>query len=63
MEEMVGAELANAERFYNIVLDFAVNYGFQVLGAIIIMIIGVWVAGRVGRAVTALLEKRTLILP
>jgi small conductance mechanosensitive channel len=60
MEEMVGAELANAERFYNIVLDFAVNYGFQVLGAIIILIIGVWVAGRVGRAVTALCGKKNV---
>jgi small conductance mechanosensitive channel len=58
MEEMVGAELANAERFYNIVLDFAVNYGFQVLGAIIILIIGVWVAGRVGSAVTVLCGKK-----
>ena len=60
MEEMVGAELANAERFYNIVLDFAVNYGFQVLGAIIILIIGIWVAGRVGLAVTTLCGKKNV---
>ena len=60
MEEMVGQELASVERFYNIVLDFAVNYGFQVLGAIIILIIGSWVAGRVGNAVTVMCGKKNV---
>jgi small conductance mechanosensitive channel len=60
MEEMVGEELANAERFYNLIIDFAVNYGFQVIGAIIILIIGMWVAGRVGIAVTALCGKKNI---
>jgi small conductance mechanosensitive channel len=60
MEEMVGQEIASVQRFYNIVLDFAVNYGFQVLGAIIILIIGNWVAGRVGSAVTTICGKKNI---
>ncbi len=60
MEEIVDQELENAQHFYNLILDFAVNYGFQVLGAIIILIIGVWVAGRVAKAVNGLCLKKNV---
>ena len=34
-------ELQNAQRFYNTVLEFFTNYSFQILGALLILILGV----------------------
>jgi len=57
---LVGDELAFAQQAYVIVLDFFLNYGFQVIGAIIILLIGIWVSGRLGAAATALCERNNI---
>ncbi len=63
MEEvgnLVDDELAFAQQAYGIVLDFFLNYGFQVIGAIIILLIGIWVSGRLGAAATVLCERNNI---
>ncbi|MEH6550477.1 MAG: mechanosensitive ion channel family protein [Pseudomonadales bacterium] len=60
MEETVKQELASVEKFYDLALNFFVEYGFQVVGAIIILLLGFWIASRVGKAVVALCERRNV---
>ena len=45
MNEKLTAELQTVEKIYNIVTEFLVTYSFQVLGAIIILILG-WLVAR-----------------
>ncbi|BBB26020.1 mechanosensitive ion channel family protein [Amphritea japonica] len=46
---MIQEELATLTHFYGLIIDFFVNYSFQVIGAVIILIIGLIVARWVGR--------------
>jgi len=40
-------EIENVSNFYNIIIEFFVNYSFQIVGAIIITILGIFVAKKV----------------
>ena len=60
MEDVLPTDLEGVERAYNLMIDFFVNYGFQVVGAIIILLIGFWVSSRVGSAVTAFCERKSI---
>ncbi|MEA3499169.1 MAG: mechanosensitive ion channel family protein [Campylobacterota bacterium] len=40
-------EIESIQKFYNLIIEFFVNYSFQIIGAIIITIIGVMVARKV----------------
>ena len=40
-------EIESMQKFYNIIIEFFVNYSFQIVGAIIILIIGFYVAKKV----------------
>ncbi|MGV6806782.1 MAG: mechanosensitive ion channel family protein [bacterium] len=44
-------ELEQFQSLYNVLAEFFIKYSFQVLGAILILIIGMIIAGRVARAV------------
>ncbi|MBN1007195.1 mechanosensitive ion channel family protein [Amphritea pacifica] len=46
---MIKDELATLTQFYTLIIDFFVNYSFQVIGAIIILIIGLIVARWIGK--------------
>ena len=45
---MIEQELASLTHFYTLLIDFFVNYSFQVIGAIIILIIGLIIARWIG---------------
>ena len=51
-------ELALVQRIYGVVVDFLVNYSFQILGAVIILIAGMLIARQVSRVLLRLLERR-----
>ncbi len=51
-------ELGAAERYMDIIIEFGVNYGFQVLAAVITLVIGLIVARWLSRVVVRLCEKR-----
>jgi small conductance mechanosensitive channel len=53
-------EIKAVERIIDLVIDFFVKYSFQVLGAIIILIVGVIVAKWVASFLLKLLEKKNL---
>ena len=53
-------ELAAAEKYMDIIIEFAVKYGFQVVYAIIILIIGLIIARWLGNTITRVCESRNL---
>jgi small conductance mechanosensitive channel len=53
-------EIETLQKLYNIVVEFLVTYSFQILGAIIILIVGIKVAGWLGRLASNFCEKHDL---
>jgi small conductance mechanosensitive channel len=53
-------ELKAVEKYMDLIVELAVKYGFQVLYAIVILIIGIIIARWLGRTVTRLCESRKL---
>ncbi len=54
---MIEQELATLAHFYTLIIDFFVNYSFQVIGAIIIFIIGLIIARWVGRLTLRICQR------
>ena len=53
-------ELTKIQEVVNIIIDFCVRYSFQILGALIILGIGIYLAGWLSRLVVRLCEKKEL---
>lgn len=53
-------ELETIQQIYNVIVEFIINYSFQILGAILILIIGFKLASWLGRLVTNQCEKRNV---
>ncbi|RZB35629.1 MAG: small conductance mechanosensitive channel [Desulfobacteraceae bacterium Eth-SRB2] len=53
-------EIKTAQKLVNIIIDFFVNYSFQVIGAILILVIGILVARSVTSFLFKLFEKKNL---
>ncbi len=51
-------ELTQVQKIVTIVIDFCVRYSFQILGAIIILGIGFYIAGRLSKIVVRMCEKK-----
>jgi small conductance mechanosensitive channel len=47
IEKEIEKELESAQKMYDIVIEFFVTYSFQILGAIIILLIGIYIAKKV----------------
>jgi small conductance mechanosensitive channel len=60
MEVPMQYELETIQQIYNVVVDFTINYSFQILGAIIILIIGAKLASWLGRLVVRVCEKKNV---
>lgn len=53
-------EIKQFQAIYDLIVEFFVNYSFQLLGAVIVLLIGMIVASRVARVVLRLCEKKGL---
>lgn len=53
-------ELKNLQKFYDVIIEFFVNYSFQLLGAIIVIFIGWFIAKKVSNGVDSLCQKNEL---
>ncbi|GAA5317246.1 MAG: mechanosensitive ion channel family protein [Candidatus Pelagadaptatus aseana] len=60
MEQNLENELEQAAAIYQMIIEFFVNYSFQILGAIIILLIGLYVAKKVSNLVEKLCTKKEL---
>jgi len=56
----MGKEIENMQNFYNIIIEFFVNYSFQIIGAIIIVVVGFMVAKKVAFFVEKLLLTKNI---
>jgi len=56
----MGEDLAGLQKLYEMVMEFVVNYSFQVVGAIIIMVLGFFIAKKLGNLVAAFCQKRNM---
>jgi len=54
----MGKELESITKFYDIVIEFITNYSFQILGAIIIFLIGIFVSKYVYKLVDNFLKTK-----
>ena len=54
------AELQQAQAIYDTLVEFAVTYSFQIVGAIIILLVGWWVAAKIGTLVENLMIGREI---
>lgn len=53
-------ELQTVQQIYNVAAEFIINYSFQIVGAILILLIGGKLAGWIGRSVSRFCEKKNL---
>lgn len=53
-------ELEQAQAIYKLITEFFVNYSFQILGAIIILVLGIIIARKVATLVLKLCERKQL---
>lgn len=53
-------DIERLQTVYDTITQFAVNYSFQILGAIFIIIIGAWMAGKIGKLVENLMIGREI---
>lgn len=60
MEENLEKELEQAAAIYQMIIEFFVNYSFQILGAIIILVLGLVIARKVSNFVLTLCDKKGL---
>jgi small conductance mechanosensitive channel len=58
----MGEELQTVQKIYDVVAEFLINYSFQIIGAIIILLIGGKLAGWLGRIVGKFCEEKGLNL-
>lgn len=45
---------------YDKAINFALNYGPKVIGAVLVLIIGLWIIKKVTKSITKLMEKRSI---
>ncbi|MFT5636150.1 MAG: small conductance mechanosensitive channel [Cognaticolwellia sp.] len=57
---LLKSEIDQVGRIYNIIVEFFTNYSFQLMGALIILIIGFIVAGKIAKVVLRLCERHKL---
>jgi len=59
---MIDQELEQFEQIYTLITEFLVTYSFQLVGAIVIFLIGLFVAKKVAKLVSRLCEKHNIDL-
>ncbi|GIC76659.1 mechanosensitive ion channel family protein [Moritella sp. F3] len=57
LQEDLQKEFEQLQNVYTMLTEFVVQYSFQIFGAMVIFIIGLWVAGKVQRFISALCIK------
>lgn len=53
-------ELEQINNLYQMIVEYLVSYSFQLLGALVILVVGIFVASKVGRGVQGFCEARNI---
>ncbi|QSX33423.1 mechanosensitive ion channel family protein [Shewanella avicenniae] len=59
-ENGIGTEIAQLQQVYQVVVEFLVNYSFQIIGALIIFLLGLWVANKVATLVRKQMDSHDI---
>lgn len=59
-ETHLDQELAQIQNVYNLLTEFLVKYSFQLVGALLIFLLGLWVASKVAKLVANQFEKHNI---
>ncbi|MDC0602884.1 mechanosensitive ion channel [Aliiglaciecola sp.] len=59
-KNLVNDNLAQIQKVTDIVVEFLVAYSFQIVGAILLFIIGAWIAGKIGNKVERIMRGRDI---
>jgi len=60
LEKEIQQEIQNFQKMYDLVIEFFITYSFQIVGAIIILLIGVYVAKKVSILVEKFCQSKNL---
>lgn len=60
VEQTVGQQIETVSKYVDLLVEFGIEYGFQILGALVFLLIGLKIASLIGRRVTTVLEKRNI---
>lgn len=58
--DLIGQELETIQKIIEVVTEFFINYSFQIIGALIILIIGLKLSGWLSRLVLRVCDKRNI---
>lgn len=58
--ELLRTEIEQASQIYQVIINFFTNYSFQLVGALLIFLLGYSIAGKIAKAVLRLCEKQKL---
>nr|WP_105167884.1 mechanosensitive ion channel family protein [Pseudoalteromonas sp. T1lg23B] len=57
---MIEQEMKQFEHYFNLIRDYLVTYSMQVLGALIILLLGLWISNRLSKMVEALMHRHQI---
>ena len=57
---MIDSEIQQVEKYYNLIMEYLVTYSMQILGAILILFIGLWIAKKVTNMVAGLMQRHNI---
>ncbi len=60
VEQTVGQQIETVSKYADLLIEFGIEYGFQILGALVFLLIGLKIASLIGRRVSTVLEKRNV---
>ena len=60
LQGTVGEHLDTVSKYVDMLAEFGIEYGFQILGALVFLLIGLKVASWIGGRVTKMLEGRNV---
>ncbi|SFB82216.1 mechanosensitive ion channel family protein [Pseudoalteromonas denitrificans] len=57
---MIESEIKQFEQLYALIIEYLVTYSFQVIGALFILLLGIWLAQKVSKFIFRLMQKQNI---
>ena len=57
---MISTEIQQVEKYYTMISEYLVKYSMQLVGALLILIFGLWVAQKISKMIAALMARNNI---
>ncbi len=57
---MISSEIEQFEKYYTMLTEYLVTYSMQIVGAIFILLLGLWVAKKIANVVASLMARHNI---